>query len=136
MFRGFAPWYSEGDPPTRRHRTNVHTNQGCDAYSLLWNSGVALLSILGVVCPRESVAEMARSIVEYDAGWRHDFRSDLDRVDQYSGAGARWSSPTLSTTCRPCGGTWRWTGMHCGNGYAHSAGMTSPLTLEEHDNRS
>ena len=52
VFRGFAPWYSEGDPPSRRHRTNVHTNQGCDAYSLLWNSGAALLSILGVVYPR------------------------------------------------------------------------------------
>ena len=85
--RGFAPWYSEGDPPARRHRTNVHTNQGRDAYSLLWNSGAALLSILGAVYHRDSVAEVARSIVEHDASWRHDFRSDLNRIDQYSGCG-------------------------------------------------
>ena len=87
MLRGVAPGYSEGDPPARRHRTNVHSNQGRDAYSLLWNSGAALLSIVGVPYPRDSVAETARSIVEHDAGWRHDFRSNLDRIDQYSGCG-------------------------------------------------
>ena len=87
MLRGVAPGYSEGDPPAHRHRTNVHSNQGRDAYSLLWNSGAALLSILSVVYPRDSVAETARSIVEHDAGWRHDFRSNLDRIDQYSGCG-------------------------------------------------
>ena len=87
MLRGVAPGYSEGDPPAHRHRTNVHSNQGRDAYSLLWNSGAALLSIVGAVYPRDSVAETARSIVEHDAGWRHDFRSNLDRIDQYSGCG-------------------------------------------------
>ena len=40
-----------------------------------------------VVYPRDSVAETARSIVEHDAGWRHDFRSNLDRIDQYSDCG-------------------------------------------------
>ena len=50
--RGFSPWYALGDPPARRHRINVHTSQGCDAYGLLWNSGAALLSILGAVYPR------------------------------------------------------------------------------------
>ena len=87
MLRGVAPGYSEGDPPARRHRTNVHSNQGRDAYSLLWNSGAALLSIVGVLYPRDSVAETARSIVEHDASWRHDFRSNLDRIDQYSDCG-------------------------------------------------
>ena len=85
--RGFSPWYALGDPPARRHPINVHTSQGRDAYGLLWNSGAALLSILGAVYPRGSVAEMARSIAPHDAGWRHDFRSDLDRIDQYSGCG-------------------------------------------------
>ena len=30
---------------------------------------------------------MARSIAQHDAGWTHDFRSNLDRIDQYSGCG-------------------------------------------------
>ena len=85
--RGLSPWYALGDPPARRHPINVHTSQGCDVYGLLWNSGAALLSILGAVYPRGSVAEMARSIAPHDAGWRHNFRSDLDRIDQYSGCG-------------------------------------------------
>ena len=85
--RGFASWYSEGDPPAPRHRINVHTSQGRDAYGLLWNSGATLLFILGAVHPQDLVAAMARSIVEHDAGWRHDFRSNLDRIDQYSGYG-------------------------------------------------
>ena len=36
---------------------------------------------------RDSVAETARSMVEHDAAWRHDFRSNLDRIDQYSDCG-------------------------------------------------
>ena len=83
---GFA-WYAEGDPPARRHPINVHTNQGRNAHELLWNSGAALLSILSVIYPRDSVAEMARSIAEHDSGWSHALRIDLDRIDQYSGCG-------------------------------------------------
>ena len=83
---GFA-WYAEGDPPARRHPINVHTNQGRNAHELLWNSGAALLSILNVIYPRDSVAEMARSIAGHDAGWSHALRIDLDRIDQYSGCG-------------------------------------------------
>ncbi len=30
---------------------------------------------------------MARSIAQHDAGWTHDFRSNLDRIDQYDGCG-------------------------------------------------
>ena len=87
LLRVHSPWYSEGDTHARRRRLNVHTNQGRDAHSLLWNSGAALLSILGVAYPRDSVAEIARAIVDHDAGWKHDFRSDLQRIDQYSGCG-------------------------------------------------
>ena len=83
---GFA-WYAEGDPPARRHPINVHTSQGRNAHELLWNSGAALLSILGVIYPRDSVAEMAAAIARHDAGWSHAWRSDLDRIDQYSGCG-------------------------------------------------
>ena len=87
LLRDNFSWYAEGDPPARRHRLNVHTNQGRNAHELLWNSGAALLSILGVIYPRDSVAEMAAAIAQYDAGWSRAFRSDLDRIDQYSGCG-------------------------------------------------
>ena len=85
--RTHFPWYALGDPPERRHRINVHTSQGRDAHGLLWNSGAALLSILGVIYPRDSVAEMATAIVRHDAGWSHRFRSDLAQIDQYSSCG-------------------------------------------------
>ena len=85
--RTHFPWYAQGDPPERRHRINVHTSQGRDAHGLLWNSGAALLSILGVIYPRDSVAEMAAAIARHDAGWSHEFQSDLDQIDQYSDCG-------------------------------------------------
>ena len=87
FMRGNARWYAEGDPPSRRHRLNVHTDQGREAHELLWNSGAALLSILGVIYPRDSVAEIAAAIARHDAGWSHAFRSDLERIDQYSSCG-------------------------------------------------
>ena len=58
---------------------------GRNAHWLLLNSGAALLSILGVIYPRDSVAEMATAITRHDAGWSHAWRSDLERIDQYSG---------------------------------------------------
>ena len=61
--------------------------RGRNAHRLLWNSGAALLSILGVIYPRDSVADMATAIIRHDAGWSHAFRSDLERIDQYSGCG-------------------------------------------------
>ena len=85
--RTHFPWYAQGDPPEGRHRINVHTSQGRDAHGRLWNSGAALLSILGVIYPRDSVAEMAGSIARHDAGWNHRFRSDLAQIDQYSSCG-------------------------------------------------
>ncbi len=60
---------------------------GRNAHGLLWNSGAALLSILGVIYPRDSVAEMAAAIARHDAGWSHAFRSDLAQIDQYSECG-------------------------------------------------
>ena len=33
------------------------------------------------------MAERVRPIIEQDASWRHDFRSNLDRIDQYYGCG-------------------------------------------------
>ena len=87
LLRDNFPWYAEGDPPSRRHRFNVHTNQGRNAHELLWNSGAALLSILGVIYPRDSVVEMATAVTHHDAGWSHEFRSHLERIDQYSGCG-------------------------------------------------
>ena len=85
--RDHFPWYAEGDPPARRHPINVHTSQGRNAHELLWNSGAALLSILGVIYPRDSVAEVAAAIARHDAAWSHAFRIDLERIDQYSGCG-------------------------------------------------
>ena len=66
---------------------NVNTMPGRNAHRLLWNSGAALLSILGVIYPRDSVAEMAEAIGGYDTGWDHKFRINLQRIDQYSGCG-------------------------------------------------
>ena len=65
----------------------MNTVHGRNAHRLLWNSGAALLSILGAVYPRDSVAEIARSIAQHDAGWSHVFQSDLDSIDQYSDCG-------------------------------------------------
>ena len=87
VLRERMPWYAEGDPPARRHPISVHTTQGRYAHRLLWESGAALLSILGVVYPRDSVAEMAPALAEHDPGWSHAFRSDLERIDQYSDCG-------------------------------------------------
>ena len=65
----------------------LNTMRGRNAHGLLWNSGAALLSILGVIYPRDSVAETADAIARHDAGWSHAFRSDLDRIDQYAHCG-------------------------------------------------
>ena len=70
-----------------RPRPSLNALPGRNAHGLLWNSGAALLSILGVIYPRDSVAEMAAAITRHDAGWSHVFRSDLELIDQYSGCG-------------------------------------------------
>ena len=73
------------DQPRRRPALNALP--GRNAHSLLWNSGAALLSILGVIYPRDLVAETAAAIAHRDDAWSHAFRSDLERIDQYSGCG-------------------------------------------------
>ena len=65
----------------------LNAMRGRNAHGLLWNSGAALLSILGVIYPRDSVAETATAIAVHDAGWNHRFRSDLERIDQYACCG-------------------------------------------------
>ena len=70
-----------------RHSPGLNTLPGRNAHGLLWDSGAALLSILGVIYPLDSVAEMADAIARHDIGWTHQFRSALDRIDQYSGCG-------------------------------------------------
>ena len=41
------------------------------------------MSILGAVYSRNSVAETAGLIANHDASWKHEFRSDLEQIDQY-----------------------------------------------------
>ena len=58
-----------------------------NAHILLWQSGAALLSILGAIYPMRSTVEMARLIEEHDLGWRRQFQSDLSRLEQYAECG-------------------------------------------------
>ena len=60
---------------------------GRSAHMLLWHSGAALLSILGVIYPMRSTVEMARLVHEHDGGWSHRFQSDLVRIEQYAECG-------------------------------------------------
>ena len=60
---------------------------GGSAHMLLWHSGAALLSILGVIYPMRSTVEMARLVHEHDGGWSHRFQSDLERTEQYAECG-------------------------------------------------
>ena len=60
---------------------------GGSAHKLLWHSGAALLSILGVIYPMRSTVEMARLVHERDGGWSHRFQSDLERIEQYAECG-------------------------------------------------
>ena len=66
---------------------DVNSIEGRTAHMLLWQSGAALLSILGVVYPMRSVAEMARLIGEREGVWNHEFQSGLDQLDQYAECG-------------------------------------------------
>ena len=60
---------------------------GRSAHMLLWHSGTALLSILGVIYPMRSTVEMARLVHEHDGDWSHRFQSDLVRIEQYAECG-------------------------------------------------
>ena len=65
-------------------RLEVRQSQGSTAYWLLWSSGSAVLSILGVMYRNRSLVAMAESLKEMDPGWDHEFASDLDCLDQYN----------------------------------------------------
>ena len=65
-------------------RLDVFTFEGRDAYWLLWCSGSAILSILGLGYPNRSLVLMAENLQANDPGWTHTFASDLDCLDQYN----------------------------------------------------
>ena len=71
----------------RLSRLEVWQTQGRTAYRLLWSSGSAVLSILGVMYKNWSLAAMAETLRERDPGWHHEFASDLDCLDQYNSCG-------------------------------------------------
>ena len=72
---------------SRTSPLDVNTMEGRSAHRMFWSSAAALLSILGVLYPRESVEEMARLITEHDNGWDHQFQTDLGKLDQYAYCG-------------------------------------------------
>ena len=81
-------YFPQEHPPAREaqidftHCNSLGVNIGGRPYRHL-----LFQSIPGAVYPRDSVAEMAQSIAQHDAGWSHIFQSDLDRIDQYSACG-------------------------------------------------
>ena len=58
----------EKSPLASYYRDPYSRMEGRNAHIVLWNSGTALLSILGVIYPMRSTAEMARLIREHDPG--------------------------------------------------------------------
>ena len=77
----------EKSPLGSYYRDPYSRMEGRNAHIVLWHSGAALLSILGVIYPMRSTAEMARLIQEHDPGWRHPFQSDMDQLNQYPECG-------------------------------------------------
>ena len=71
----------------RRSRLDVRSTQGSTAYWVLWSSGSALLSILGVMYQNRSLVAMAETLRERDPEWGYQFASDLDCLDQYNSCG-------------------------------------------------
>jgi hypothetical protein len=98
----------------RRYSQSRARLAGMTAHILLWQSGAALLSILGVIYPMRSTVEIARLIQEHDQGWCHQFLSDLSQLEQYAGCGCELVVTDRFGTCRSCGRTWRRTGRRCG----------------------
>ena len=62
----------------------IFTMPGGNAYWQLWHAGSAILSMHGITYPNRSLVAMAHSLKDNDAGWNHQFRSDLDCLDQYN----------------------------------------------------
>ena len=70
---------------TRRMRELIpYTIPGRTAYWILWCSGSAVMSILGVMYENRSLVAMAETLRERDPRWNHRFASDLDCLDQYN----------------------------------------------------
>ena len=112
-----------GHSEMRRGLHPVHTIPGSTAYWILWCSGSAVMSILGVMYENRSLVAMAETLKERDPGWNHRFASDLDCLDQYNLLWMReWWSPIPSPTWKPCGKRWKQTGTPCGNGSASLTG--------------
>ena len=88
-----AGMWARSIPTIRVVRTNTFPRpywssfEGRPAHAMMWHSGAALLSILGVVYPTRSVEEIARLILERDSGWTHQFRTNLGQLDQYADCG-------------------------------------------------
>ena len=72
---------------TSRHPSINDTLLGIMSHILLWHSGAAPLSILGVIYPMRSTVEMAWLFRQHDPGWSHQFRSDLEQLEQYAECG-------------------------------------------------
>ena len=68
----------------RRSRLDVWSIQGSTAYWVLWSSGSALMSILGVMYENRSLLAMEATLKEKDPEWVYEFASDLDCLDQYN----------------------------------------------------
>ena len=69
----------------RAWRSNIHSPmEGRNAYWLLWESGSAILSILGLTYMNRSLVAMANSLKENMPQWNYQFASDLDCLDQYN----------------------------------------------------
>ncbi len=83
---------------------DVNSIEGRTAHRVLWHSGSALLSILGMVYPMRSVVGMARLVRDLDGGWRNEFQSDPDRIDQYAEYGCE---PVVTDQARDLPELWR-----------------------------
>ena len=68
----------------RMRQLHPLTIPGSTAYWILWSSGSALMSILGLMYENRSLVAMAETLKENDSGWVHRFASDLDCLDQYN----------------------------------------------------
>ena len=112
-----------------RHRPLTGTvatrTAGRNAHGLLWHSGAALLSILGVIYPRTRRRRWPPPSPGTTPAGAMPGAATWNASTSTPAAGARWWSPIPSTTCRPCGEISKVTVSPCGNGSAHSAVTTS-----------
>ena len=102
---------------------------GLISHTFLWHSGAALLSILGTIYPMRSTVEMARLIRQHDPGWRYDFQSDLEQLEQYAECGCELVvTDPIADLDERSGATWGPTVWLSGPALETSAGMTLECT--------